>query len=103
MIRQVMHDDVGLRFRKVKEVSFHENSVRNLVLRQRFAIKLLEEAQIKTRLINIDETWLGMEDYRKMKWRVPGTTNSVAKKLWAPRISLILALDNYGESYIALF
>lgn len=102
LVRRVMHEDLGLRWRKVKEVSLHENSARNLVLRQRFAMALLEAAQAKTRLINIDETWLGMEDFRRMKWQVPGTTNSVAKKLWSPRISLILAVDNYGESYIAL-
>ena len=97
-----MVEDVGLRWRKVKEISLNENSVRNLVLRQRFAMALLEAAQSKTRLINIDETWLGMEDFRKMKWRVPGSSNSISKKLWNPRISLILALDNFGESYIAL-
>jgi hypothetical protein len=56
----------------------------------------------KTRIINIDETWLGMEDFTRMKWQAPGATNSIAKKLWAPRHSLILALDNYGESFVAL-
>jgi len=56
----------------------------------------------RKRIINIDETWLGMEDFRRMKWQAPDSTNSVPKKLWHPRISLILALDNRGESYIAL-
>jgi len=56
----------------------------------------------KTRIINIDETWLGMEDFRRMKWQLPGTTNSVPMKDWSPRISMILAFDSYGESYVAL-
>ena len=62
----------------------------------------LDALKTKTRIINIDESWLGMEDFRRMKWRVPGTRNSVSKKLWAPRISLILAMDNFGESYITV-
>jgi hypothetical protein len=63
-----MRDDLGLRWRKIKEVSLHENSMKNLVLRQRFAMVLLESAMKKMRIINIDESWLGMEDFRKMKW-----------------------------------
>ena len=69
-----MHDDIGLRFRKVKEVSFHQNSVRNLVLRQRFAMALLQEAQTKTRLINIDETW--QETAIKIRMRAMEFTES---------------------------
>ena len=53
-------------------------------------------------VINIDESWLGMEDFRRMKWQAPGTRNSLAKKNWAPRISLLLAFDNFGESYVSL-
>jgi hypothetical protein len=101
-LRQIMREDLGLRWRKIKEVSLHENSVRNLVLRQRFAMALLEAAMTKTRIINIDESWLGMEDFRRMKWQPPLNSNFVGKKLWQPRISLLLALDNYGESYVAV-
>ena len=62
----------------------------------------METLQKKTRWINIDESWLGMEDFRRMKWRVPESTNSIAKNLWQPRISLLLAIDNEGESYFAV-
>ena len=65
-------------------------------------MRFIELAMSKTRIINIDETWLGMEDYRRMKWTSRRDKNSVPKKLWAENISLILALDNYGESYVAL-
>lgn len=67
-VRKIMREDLGLRWKKVKEVSLHENSIRNLVLRQQFAMVFLEAAMKKHRIINIDETWLGMEDFRKMKW-----------------------------------
>jgi hypothetical protein len=63
-----MREDLGMRYRKVREVSLHENSVRNLVLRQRWGMQLLNLASNHTRIVNIDETWLGMEDFRRMKW-----------------------------------
>ena len=56
----------------------------------------------KRRFINIDETWLGMSDFRRMKWRAPETTNSVAAMALAPRVSMILAIDNFGEAYVSL-
>jgi hypothetical protein len=68
LVSKVMREDLGLRWRKVKDVSLHENSIKNLVLRQRFAMVFLEAAMTKTRIINIDESWLGMEDFRRMKW-----------------------------------
>lgn len=83
-------------FRKIKAISPAENAVVNLVLRQQFALRLIQQAQQKTRLICIDETWLGMEDFRRMKWQLPTSTNSVTKALWQPRISMILAIDSYG-------
>ena len=43
-----------------------------------------------------------MGDFRRMKWQAPHQLNTVAKALWQPRISMILAFDNYGASYVAL-
>ena len=68
LVHKVMKEDLDLRWKKVKVVSLHENSIRNLVLRQRFAMKLLDITCKKSRVINIDESWLGMEDFRRMKW-----------------------------------
>ena len=56
----------------------------------------------KKRIINIDETWLGMSDFRRRRWTFPGGGNSVAKKQITPRISMIAALDTDGNSYMAL-
>ena len=86
----------------MKPISIHQNSIQNLVIRQQAALVYLRQYQKCRRIINIDETWLGMEDFRKMKWQASGTTNSVAKRLWQPRVSMILAFDNHGASYVAL-
>ena len=47
--------------------------------------------------MNIDETWLSQSDFRRRKWRVPGTTNSLPNPLVNPRISLIAFVFNFGE------
>ena len=52
--------------------------------------------------LNIDETWLGMSDFRRRKWQAPGTTNSVAALSMAPRVTMILAVDSTGRLYFSL-
>jgi transposase len=94
--------DFGMSFRKVKALSLHANSERSLVLRQQFALLFLEHLHAKPRVINIDETWLGMTDYRGTKWCHRHEPNSAPKKLMQPRVSMILAIDNHGETYLSL-
>ena len=43
-----------------------------------------------------------MSDFRRMKWQVPGTTNSVPKLEIAPRITMILGIDTLGNVYVTL-
>ena len=68
MVRSVMKEELGMCYRKIKTVSLHSNSEKNLVLRQRWAIEFLDQARKKKIFLNIDETWLGMSDFRRMKW-----------------------------------
>ena len=101
-VRSVMRDELDMRYRKIKTVSLHSNSEKNLVLRQRWALEFLNQARRKKVFINIDETWLGMSDFRRMKWQKPGTTNSVPKIEITPRVTMILGLDTLGNIYVAL-
>ena len=52
--------------------------------------------------MHIDETWLGMSDFRRRKWRPHRHTNSVAKLPMAPRVSMIAGLDTKGEVFVTL-
>jgi hypothetical protein len=101
-VRSVMKEELGMSYRKIKTVSLHSNSEKNLILRQRYTIEFLAQARKKRIFLNIDETWLGMSDFRRMKWQVPGTTNSVAKLEVQPRITMILGLDTLGNVYVTL-
>ena len=91
-----------MRFKKLVPISIHGNSAKNLVLRQQFAIHMIRLLQEGKRVLNLDESWIGMGDFRRRKWRAPGTTNSVAQLPIVPRISMIMALDSHGEVYLSL-
>ena len=97
-----MHHHMGMRYKKVKATSWQANSNRSLILRQQFAKSFLNQDLHKKNIINIDETWLGMSDFRRMKWTFLGRPNSVAKKQMQPRVSMITALDTRGSIYISL-
>ena len=42
-----------------------------------------------------------MSDFRKMKWRAHGTTNSVSKLSMQPRITMFVGLDTAGQVYLS--
>ena len=67
-VRSVMKEDLGMRYRKIKTVSLHSNSEKNLVLRQRWALEFLNQARKRKIFLNVDETWIGMSDFRRRKW-----------------------------------
>ena len=101
-VHHVLKHELGMSFRKVLPVSVHGNSVKNLVLRQQFALHFLELMRSKRVIINIDETWLGMTDFRRRKWRPKHSTNSVPQLQLYPRVTMILGLDTSGKVYLSL-
>lgn len=92
----------GMSYRKVKHIPIGANSNRNLILRQRWVMAVLERDHKSRVYLNIDETWLGMSDFRRRKWQAPGTTNSVVAFQMAPRVTMMVAVDSIGNLYFAL-
>jgi hypothetical protein len=70
-----------------------------LILRQQWAIVYLGILKSKKRVINIDESWVGQMDFTRQIWAPKYTTHSIPIKQVKPRISMIMALDNFGEVY----
>ena len=102
-VKRIMKEELGMRYKKIAPIALKANSPRNLILRQRFALSLLSALRGKyTTIINFDETWLGMTDFRHMKWREKGDSNSVPKKQLAPRVSMIVGLDTQGSVFLTL-
>ena len=101
-IKEVMKKDLGMKYRKIKPVSFHANSPQNIILRQQWTIEFLRLWASGKIFLNIDETWLGMSDFRRMKWQQYGTTNSLSTLVMSPRISMIAGIDTLGNTYVSL-
>ena len=74
-----MRDDCQMSYRSIKRISIHGNSPKNLILRQQWAVEMLRLSQSGKVLLCIDEKWLGMSNFRRMKWQPAGSTNSVPK------------------------
>ena len=101
-VRRIMKEDMGMRYRRIQVVSLHTNSEKNRILRQRFAIELVNLLNQGKRIINVDESWFNMSDYRRMKWRAYGDNNSLAKTQVSPRISMIIGIETTGAVYLSL-
>ena len=101
-LARILKEDLGMQYRRIKPLSTNTNSERNLVLRQRFAMELIKLMQEGKRILNVDQTWLGMSDFRTMKWRAHGTTNSIPKTQMQPRITMFIGLDTLGQTYLSL-
>ena len=91
-----------MRFSKVRPQPLHINSINNSFLRQQWAKQFLTKNIQSKVVINIDETWIGQTDYRRRKWGVRGSNNSLPVKNLQPRLSLILALDTTGTIYYSI-
>ena len=78
------------------------NTDKSLILRQRFAIAFLDLDHKAKNVINIDETWLNMCDFRRMHWKPVHPNCSVKSKSLAPRISMITGVDKMGNIYLCL-
>ena len=102
LISKVLRHDLKMSYRKVKPISWFENSAKSKILRQQFALAFLDIDLEQKVVVSIDESWCGMSDFRRRKWRQHRHTNSVAQLAVAPRISMIAALDTKGEVWLSL-
>ena len=67
-VRSVLRTDLGLGYRMAKKVPVQSNSERCLVLRQQFALKMLELLLQQKHVINVDESWLSESSFLRKIW-----------------------------------
>ncbi len=101
-VRSVLRTDLGLGYRMVKKVPVQSNSERCLVLRQQYALKMLDLLQQKPRIINVDESWINESSYLRKMWCPGKSAATINSNTITPRLSLIAALDTDGQVYFAL-
>jgi hypothetical protein len=101
-VASVLRNVLGMRYKRVKRVAMQANSEASLVKRKVAAEVLLDAMQQGKRILNIDETWLGETDFRRLKWRGRGESNSLSTKDVSPRLSMLAAIDNFGGLYVSI-
>ena len=99
LVRKVFRKELDLRYKKIKPLPYQGISEKNLVLRQQFAIKMMELLADGKRIINVDETWISSTSFQRRKWCRKDSTNSVISRQIQPRISMIAAMDTDGDTY----
>ena len=101
-VRKFMKQEMGLRYRMTRKVPQQANTQRCLVLRQQYAMKMLELLKEDTLIINIDESWINETNYIRKLWLPPNSPGTVPIKAVSHRLSLITALDSEGRIYYSL-
>ena len=91
-----------MKYRKLNKIPMQGNSERSLVLRQQWALAFLRQDLSQKIVLNVDETWLGMSDFRRRKWQAPGSNNSVRALSMVPRVTMLAGVNTLGSMYISL-
>ena len=94
--------DVGLSYRKIREVPNSGNTPRCLTLRQKYGMFLLKALHDGKRLINVDESFINSTDFHRRCWRRRGEAITEPDSEVAPRISLLLSMDTDGRLHYSL-
>ena len=101
-VRRVLKNDLGFSYRRAKLVSIQSNSVRCRVMRQQYALKMLELLRDKKNILNVDESWLNEVSFQRKVWCPKDRPPTVTRQGVSPRISLIAALDTEGRVWFSL-
>ena len=97
-----MMKDLAMGYRLAKSVPVQGNTARCLVLRQQYALTMLDLLEKGRRVINVDQSWLNQTRFYRRIWVPSDATGSVTDKQVAPRISLLTALDTEGRVWCSL-
>ena len=66
------------------------------------ATKMLELSERTPRFFNVDESVVNDLSWNQKQWQQQGTRICISKKVVSPRLSFIVAIDNFGSIYMAL-
>jgi len=91
-----------LSFVKSKKLTPQANSDRSLVLRQQYALEMMNLLGAKKRVINIDETWINETSFIRRAWSERNGKGNTQLNSVSPRLSMIAAIDTEGRVWFTL-
>lgn len=101
-LRWIMRIELGLRFKKIKQLAPQMNKLKNVLCRQQYAMRMLKLLASGKRVINVDESWLNSMVFKRHSWTKKGKKNARPVKELSSRVSFLSAIDNRGAAYISL-
>ena len=101
-VQRLLKEELGLRYRRLQKVPRNANTARCLVLRQRYALKMLELLAAGRRIINVDESWLSESNFSRQAWCKNASASSISISPVSPRLAVLAALDTDGQVWFAL-
>ena len=79
-MRKVIKEDLDMSYRQVACRVAQTNTVRCMVLRQRYAMKMISVLEQGFRVINVDESWLNWTHHLIKAWQHRGARLEVSRK-----------------------
>ena len=99
---EAMKTKYGLGYRRIKRVSMGGNSERSKVLRSLYAQKMLQIYSQGRHIVNCDESWIPASDFRKRRWSLKGSSDSMAERTLGHRVNMIVAVSTKGFVWLSL-
>ena len=88
--------------KKIKRVSSPGNSERCKVLRHLYAKAILPLYDNNKHIINVDESWMSVSDFRASSWNFSGTENNYSDRTLGSKVNLIVAVSSKGYVWLSL-
>jgi len=89
-----MKEKLKLSFRRIKRVAHAGNSERCKVLRHLYARKMFQLYSNQSHVVNIDESWIPVSDFRRRCWNIADDNNSMSDRPLGHRVNVIAAISS---------
>ena len=100
-VLRVLKKKFRFSFRRVKRVAHVGNSEKNRVLRHLYARKMLKIYSDGAHVINIDESWVPVTDFRSHCWNRSSENNSLPEQVMGHKVNLICAVSSEGLVWLS--
>ena len=100
-VHQIMKRKFKFSFRRIKRVSQPGNSERCKVLRHLYARKMFKMYDEGQHIVNVDESWVPVTDFRRRCWNKAGEGNSMSDRPLGHKVNIIVAVSSEGQVWLS--